>query len=399
MKKKKLLVLSNLYPFKSYYKGTFVSEQIKYQKKNFNEINVISPFSYFPKFLLKFKKFRNYSTYNSYPTNYIDENVNIYFPKHFTLPKGDMDIIMKMRGNLSLLSVKKLIDKEKIDIDLIHSHFIYPSGYIGSILKEELKKPFIITAHGGDIYNQPFKSSFNFQSTCEILKKADRIITTSNNNSLIITERMGISRDKVQIIPNGFDENKFFPMDKILLREKLGIPKKSIIILSVGNLVKIKGHKYLIDAMSKICKVEKNIMCYIIGAGVKKNLDDQIKFLGLENNVKVISGLNHDYIARWMNACDIFVLPSLDEGSPTVIAEALGCGKPVVATSVGNIPNMINKDLGILVKAKNSEDLANGILKALSKEWDNNKILEEAKKHYTWKVISKQIYNIYSHFI
>lgn len=399
MKKNELLVLTPSYPFEYHYGGIFIKEQLNSFNDYFSDINVISHLSYFPKKFINFDFFKKYSTYRSYPTDYVEENISIFFPRHFPLPKSNNYIFFKIRCYLSFLSVQKLIKDKNISFDLIHSHFLYPSGYMGMKLKEKYDVPLILTVHGGDIYDQPFQSQKKFFFAKHVLEEADHIITTSKRNYNIITKEMGIKTNKVNIIGNGFNEKLFYPMSKYEVRKELKIEPDIKIILSIGNTVKIKGHKYLIEAIYKMITINKKLICLIIGNGDKTELNKLIKKLNLENHVKILDGQPHNELPIWINACDIFALPSLDEGFPTIVSEVLGCGKPVVATNVGNLPNIITKDLGILVKVKDSDDLASGITEALTKEWDNNKISEEAKKHYTWTAISKQILKVYSYFI
>lgn len=96
-----------------------------------------------------------------------------------------------------------------------------------------------------------------------------------------------------------------------------------------------------------------------------------------------------------MNAADLFVLPSLNEGNPTVMFEALGCGKPFVGTRVGGIPEIItSEDYGLLVKPASVQDLADMLLKALTKEWDSERIVAYARQ-YSWGNIVGNMEHIY----
>jgi glycosyltransferase involved in cell wall biosynthesis len=92
----------------------------------------------------------------------------------------------------------------------------------------------------------------------------------------------------------------------------------------------------------------------------------------------------HDEIPVWMDACDVFVLPSLNEGSPIVMFESLGFGKPFVGTKVGGIPEIItSEDYGLLCEPANQKELAEKILAALDKEWDDEKIRKYAEQFRT----------------
>jgi glycosyltransferase involved in cell wall biosynthesis len=138
-------------------------------------------------------------------------------------------------------------------------------------------------------------------------------------------------------------------------------------------------------------------MLYIVGQGSLKNqLQSLINKYRLEDNIALAGGNKPSKeIPLWMNACDLFVLPSLSEGNPTVMFECLGCGKSFVGTNVGGIPEVItNKKLGILVEPKDVSGLANAILKALDKEWDKNYISKYAEQ-FTWDKIAEKIMEVY----
>ena len=106
-------------------------------------------------------------------------------------------------------------------------------------------------------------------------------------------------------------------------------------------------------------------------------------------------GKPHDEIPVWLNACDLFVLPSLSEGNPTVMFEAFGCGKPFVGTRVGGVPEVItSNEYGLLVDPANPDDLAEKILMALDREWNREAILA-CSERYTWENITKEIVSVY----
>jgi len=143
-------------------------------------------------------------------------------------------------------------------------------------------------------------------------------------------------------------------------------------------------------------KKRKDIVCIIVGGGGLKNrLLRQVKKAGLQNTINLVGMKEHTEVPTWINACDLFVLPSLSEGNPTVMFECLGCGKPFIGTKVGGIPEVItSEDYGVLVEPANSEALAQSLFVALEKNFDKNKILKHAKQ-FTWEEIVKQIVNIY----
>jgi glycosyltransferase involved in cell wall biosynthesis len=201
----------------------------------------------------------------------------------------------------------------------------------------------------------------------------------------------------VKVIPNGFNDKLFYSRDSKNCRNTLNLPLDKKIILTVGYLIEIKGHKYLVDAIGEVVKHRKDILCIIVGSGELKNkLQKQIKKTGLENSIILAGGRPHDEIPIWMNACDVFVLPSLRESFGVVQIEVLACGKPVVSTYNGGSEEIItSKEYGILVEPANSKKLAEAILIALDKDW-NNETIKKYAEQYNYERISEEIMKIYN---
>ena len=138
----------------------------------------------------------------------------------------------------------------------------------------------------------------------------------------------------------------------------------------------------------------KNKECklFIIGEGdLGKKLPEMIMALSLKDRVVLPGGRPHKEIAVWMNEADLLCLPSLTEGVPSVILEALSCGTPVVATNVGGIPEIINdENLGFLVPPGNEAALAEGIDKALDHHW-NREHISNRVSGFSWDITASNI--------
>jgi glycosyltransferase involved in cell wall biosynthesis len=319
-------------------------------------------------------------------------NVHLYPIPLIYLP---FDSQYKILGEKHFKYADRLIRKKKIKFDLIHAHFTWPSGYVGAKLKEKYNVPLIVTTHGYDIYNLPFKDR-EWKSNIEYaLNSADEVITVSNSN-LEYIKKLDV-KTPVTVLPNGYKGDLFYPLDTLECRKFLGIPTDKKIIISIGNLETIKGHEYLVEAMNFVIKQREDVICYIIGGGSREpQLKKQIKCLELQSYVKIVGYKPHSEIPVWINSCDFFVLPSLNEGNPTVMFECLGCGKPFIGTKVGGVPEIIISDnYGLLTEPKNAEDLAKKLLLALDTEW-NQKIILNYAKNYTWENITNCIHNTYS---
>jgi len=168
------------------------------------------------------------------------------------------------------------------------------------------------------------------------------------------------------------------------------------VIFNISNLIDIKGHKYLIEAIGNIAKTRSDIYCIIAGKGyLLETLEQQIKNSKLEDYIKLVGWIPDNEIPIYINTSDFFVLPSLGEGNPIVMFEAIGCGKPFIGTKVGGVPEIIaSEDYGLLCEHASSEALEKTIMSALNKNWDTFKIKEYAES-FTWKNIAKTTKSIY----
>ncbi len=319
------------------------------------------------------------------------ENVTVTLTSLWYAPT---DSQYKRLGDKHFKSVNTTIKKKKIEFDLIHSHFTWSMGYVGARLKEKYNVPCIVTAHGYDIYDLPFRDEKWRERIEYVLNSANCVITVSNSN-LECIKKLDV-KTPVKVIPNGFRPDLFYPKNSEECKKILELPSDKKAILTVGNLVEIKGHKYLIEAMNEVVKHRKDVLCIIVGSGKLKNkLEKQIKKLKLEDHVRLVGGKTHDEIPIWMNAADLFVLPSLNEGNPTVMFECLGCGKPFIGTKVGGEPEIItSEDYGSLTEPADPEEFAEKILIGLDREWDYEKISEYAKQ-FTWENVAKNILEVY----
>jgi glycosyltransferase involved in cell wall biosynthesis len=329
---------------------------------------------------------------DAFAQDYKYDNVEVYFTKYISTP---FKLLMNMKGRAALKIANKIIADNNIQFDMIHAHFTYPSGYVGVKLKEIYKKPIILTVHENrDWFLREVQS--NDRDLIYTWENADKIIRV-NKRDLGEFSRFGLDKSKLSCIPNGYPSELFKPMSPNYARKKLGLPNDKIILVNIANLEEYKGQKYLIYAIKNILAIRQDIVLYIVGQG---SLENQLRSLidanGLQKNV-VLAGGNKptEEIPLWMNACDIFVLSSLSEGNPTVMFEALGCGKPFVGTNVGGIPEIIiDEKLGILVEPKDAECLSNAILQSIDAKWDSEYIHDYAKQ-FTWDAIVKRLLEHY----
>lgn len=312
--------------------------------------------------------------------------------------EGDDPLNIKIEGNKILFAIRAFNFLKKHDFNIIHTHETWYCLLAGVLYKKLVRRKnvkLIHTFHTAPYTPLPLGGSSFLQylvSNCDIVTYA------SNGLKENMEKEYGVKTNpsKSRITLNGYKSSLFYPMETLYCKKILNISANCKIILSVGNLLPIKGHRYLIEAIKEIAKNRTDIICYIVGNGyLMKTLQEQINKTKLNNYVRLVGERPYEEIPLWMNACDVFVLPSLEEGNPTVMFECLGCGKPFIGTAVGGIPEIITSDeYGLLCESANPKDLAEKILIALEKEWDREKIIKYAEQ-FTWDKITENIVGIY----
>jgi len=377
-----LLIVASAYPGRDEsLMGLFIKYQVAELKQYFKKVIIIAPVFRSFGFLKKDRICHDY-TY---------DNVEVYYPRCIYVP---LFWLSKILIDNRLQVVERTIEEHHLHFDLIHAHFTWPSGYIGVRLKEKYGKPVVTTIHeNGDWFDQEVRMDHPLINTA--WSGADALIRV-NKKDVPVLKRYN---EQVYSIPNGFSP-AFHPIDTAVARERLDLPQDAKIIFTLGNLITRKGFNYLIDAMERVCSQRDDVLCFIGGAGPeKRSLERQIDRLRLGERVKLLGSVPGDQLTLWMNACDLFVLPSLSESFGVVQIEALACGKPVVsARNRGSEEVILSDDYGLLVEPADPGDLAEKILVALEREWDREAILAYAER-YTWENVAKEIVGVYTQIL
>jgi glycosyltransferase involved in cell wall biosynthesis len=374
--------------------NSFQKDQIDAIAEHFNKVYVIVRY----KPLSRIVKYLPFYSLNKFDDKYVinmkgtPENVKVFKASVFYIPFG---IFNRLLGMVHYREVDKVIRKNNIKFDLIHSHFIWSSGYVGMKLKEKYNKPFFVTGHGYDVYKLPFKNKWWCEKIKSILNYANSILTVSEGNKKYLL-KLGVKESDISVVGNGYNPDLFFDMNKKKAREGLNIPEKRKVLVSVGNLEEVKGHKYLIEAVKILKKKYPDILCYLVGGGsLHSEYTALIKDYGLQENVFLVGYVKHEDVNKWMNAADIFVLPSIQESFGIVQLEALATGTPIVSTRTDGSLELIKEGkVGLLCNVANAEDLASQIDTAFKKSWRSEEMIDYSKE-FTWEDISERILKLY----
>lgn len=262
--------------------------------------------------------------------------------------------------------------------ELIHAYWSL-AGCIGVAVKLLRNRPVVVTLWGSDILLTKFPL-FRILFRCWI-NRADAIVCENTQFSEQL-QSLGIPEDRIAVIPNGVDFQLYQPLDKSEARSELNLAADKILVLCVASLIPGKGQRYLIEALPEIQKRVGGIECIFIGEGEDRaELESLTGQLGLNRHVTFAGIQPTDRMPKWFSAADIFVLPSLSEGSPNALLEAMACGLPAVATTVGNIPGIIRNEVdGLLVPPHSCKDLARQILSLIEDPSLAKRLGKEARK-------------------
>lgn len=268
--------------------------------------------------------------------------------------------------------IKKLISGFKPDTLFLNSS---KAGFIGAwAAKSCHPRPKVIYRIGGWTFNDPWPvwEKRLWQTLEKISAPWKDIIIVNNTHDLAQAKKIGIKpRQSLVLIHNGLDPYKINFLEKDEARSKLGLPLSKKIVGTIANLYPAKGLEYLIEA-AQITGREDTMWCIIGDGEGRARLEKIIKDKGLEGKV-VLAG-RREQAARYLTAFDLFVLPSVKEGFPWAVLEAMAAKLPVIATKVGAVPEIIEDGVnGYIVEPKNPEQISKRVMSLL----DNNSRAQE----------------------
>jgi glycosyltransferase involved in cell wall biosynthesis len=205
--------------------------------------------------------------------------------------------------------------------------------------------------------------------------------------------QMGINASKVRTVRNGCNPAVFHLADRGAARAELTVDDRAELVLFVGRLDCAKGILELLDAFASLTSCRPNLRLAYVGDGPgAEQLRSKTIGLGLEDRVSLAGACPSQKVARWLAAANVLALPSYREGYPNVVIEALSCGRPVIATDVGGIPELVNESSGILVAPRDSRALAAAIQTAMERNWDEQSISKQF--HRSWDEAADELLRV-----
>jgi glycosyltransferase involved in cell wall biosynthesis len=382
----KVLVYTSLFPNSVQpLLGNFILERTRHLQR-LADLSVVAPVPFFPP--LKVHS-RWYECARVPRQERLDE-FELDHPRFVVVPK----MAMPMHGiSMFAGSARRVFQKMREQrFDLIDAHYVYPDGLAAVMLGKLLNIPVVVSARGSDINQFPRFRTIR-PLIRRVLKGADAIIAVSQGLKETMAA-LGCPPGKIEVIGNGVDSVQFRPAPRSEMRKRLGLPPDSRIVLAVGKLARNKGFHILIDSVARLRESWPDIMLVIVGEGPSRTeLERQVRTLRLETAVKLVGGQPHESLAAWYNAADVFCLASLSEGCPNVVLEAMACGLPVVATSVG-AELVVSPSLGILTQ-RTPDDFQTAIEQAFLRTWDRDSIVAHARTK-TWNEVASRVLAVFT---
>ncbi len=367
---------------------TFVHQQVKCLQPYFDEITVVAPIPYFPVWMRPVGRVWEKLRLRMLCQDYAFGNVKVRFagfpPWAGRVPGSD-----RARGLYP--AIRRTLAKHAVGFDLVHSHMTEQFGWHGARIGREYGVPSVLTVHENhDGILRAIRAGT--WDTLAALRENDVLIRVNPNDIEQIREESGTDRP-IHYIPNGFDAGRVPTRSRDEERAALGLPLERPIFVSVARWVERKDPLILLDALARL-EAPGRPLLLMLGEDLSEGrIAKRIRERGLDQDVQVLGMRPPDVILQFMRASNAVVLYSHSEGNPTVMFEALGCGRPYIGSDVGGVSAvLVDERLGLYGPPKDLDSLTTLMRRALTTDWDEAFIADHARQ-YSWENIGRRIHD------
>jgi glycosyltransferase involved in cell wall biosynthesis len=377
----KILLFSTLYPNAGQpHHGIFVENRLRHLLAYGGDSSrVVAPVPWFPS---SNPRFGRYATYAGAPRAEVRHGIQVDHPRYPVVPKVGMSAAPGLLYLAARAGVRRLL-AEGFDFDLIDAHYIYPDGVAAALLAREFGRPFVMTGRGTDLKLIP-RYALPRRMIRWAADRADGLITVGDALAQDLAQ-LGVARERVRVLRNGVDLKQFVrdPARRAALRAAHGLAGP--VVLSVGNLIDLKGHHLAIRAIAEL----PGVHLLIAGTGPRdRSLRDLAQSLGVAERVTFLGSVPHGDLKGYYAAADALVLASSREGWPNVLLESLACGTPVVATAVDGSLEVVQAEVaGCVVGDRRADAIARGLADVLARRSDPAAVRAYAEA-FSWDATS-----------
>jgi len=386
----KLLLVSNLFPTPHDPERGVFTFQLAKRLQRHCELTLVCPLPWFPSFSV-FGKIEKYREFSSVPNKYLIDGIEVYSPKYPLLPR----ISEKLHAGLMALGIRNCITRlhREKHFDAVNSQWLYPDSVAVDDIVKRLGIPHVATGLGCDI-NDFIDAGSRGRRILDMLQNVDRITVVSNGLREEL-EKHRVPAGKISVIPNGVDTAQFRLMDKSHCRSRLQLDAGRPLFVYIGRLSPEKSVATLIEASAQLIDSGRQLNLALVGDGPERaRLESLAETLGIGSRVRFVGKVDHAEVGLWMGASDFVCLPSIREGCPNVILEALGCGRPVVASRVGAIPDIVSSETGILFTPRDAGEMARSMEIALGRDWDSEAI-HDSVQALSWEKAAEKYFEVF----
>jgi glycosyltransferase involved in cell wall biosynthesis len=344
------------------------------------DVHVFYPNSAYPSFLRPRTRL-----FKALDPNYSPAGVSVSYHDYPALP------LLSRPFNGALAAHTLLPHIRAFRPDLIFSIFLYPDSYAALQIAKKLRVPLVAMGIGSDIHSIGDRLSAMY--TRKVLEQADFLVTVSEDLRQKALA-MGAKPETSRAVINGCDLSIFHVRDRAEARRHLNLDPDAEIVLYIGRMDMRKGLGELVEASAKLHAAHPNLQVYMVGEGPDRSqIVQAVEGVHAAGYILALPPCQPDDVAIWMAAADVVTLPSYMEGCPNVVLEALACGRPVVATRVGGIPEIMSDACGRLIPPRDANALAQALNAALSAEWDAASICAHWSR--SWTTVAQELLDIF----
>lgn len=332
---------------------------------------VIASLPWFP---LRSARFGQYARMARVPRRELRGDIEVLHPRYPMIPKFGMNI----QAQLLTHATRTLVDRVRTarGSAVLDAHYFYPDGVAAVSIGQRLSMPVTITARGSDI-NAIAEYAKPRAMILDAAKRCAAVVTVSEalRQRLI---QLGVAPSRITVLRNGVDLNFFSPGSYTDERDRLGL--SGHVVLSVGRLVRGKGHHLAIEAMQRL----SGSTLLIAGEGPESAaLRALSRRLGVDARVRFLGSIPPQQLCSCYRSADVLVLASEAEGMPNVVLEAMACGASVVATNVGGVPEVLHESVGRLISERSGDAIADAIETIQKRRIDRHEVRAWAEQ-FDW---------------
>jgi glycosyltransferase involved in cell wall biosynthesis len=381
------ITLTSLFPNGAFpSRGVFVRERLRaVLAASEGEASVVAPVPWFP-----FRRgFGEWSRAARVPRLEREGSLLVHHPRYPLLPRLSEPVHPLLFEAGCAATVRRLRD----GAGLLDAHYLYPDGVAAGRLARRLRLPFVLTARGSDV-NVLARRRIPRAWIRAAVRAAAAVVAVSESLRRALAEATGRPTERIEVIPNGVDTERFRPGHRALAKAQLGLPADREILLAVGRLVEGKRYDLAVRALAFVRR-EPPPLLLLVGDGPERaRIEGIARENGLDGRVRFAGERPPEEMPLYYQAADLFLHPSTREGHPNVVLEALACAVPVVASGAGGIPETVGSEGGAIVEGDDPRAFARSIERVLASPPPPDAVRGRALT-YSWPVVGERVAEVF----